>query len=82
MSALLALDPGIHTGVAVRREDGTIVWRTWQLAGAGGVRLNKLADRLVTLHASVGFVAVAYERPFHGPHSNAAAGEPDRITAL
>jgi Holliday junction resolvasome RuvABC endonuclease subunit len=64
MTALLALDPGCHTGVAIRRADGTKLWRTWELIGAGGVRLDKLYSRLNVLHDAERFVQVGYEAPY------------------
>lgn len=68
MTALLALDIGVHTGVAVRRADGGKVWRTWSLVGAGGVRLDKVYSRLSILHEAENFERVGYEAPFGGPN--------------
>jgi hypothetical protein len=67
MTALLAIDPGVHTGVALRRGDSSRAWRTWELIGAGGVRLDKLYSRLTVLHEAERFARVGYERPFGGP---------------
>jgi Holliday junction resolvasome RuvABC endonuclease subunit len=64
MPALLAIDPGIPTGIAYSRADGVIRWRTWHLECTGGGRSLELRRLLNAVHTCESFDLVAYERPY------------------
>lgn len=64
MTTLLAIDPGNATGIAFRRADGAVMFRTWKLEGVGGGRIIQLDGRLNALHSAERFDRVSYEQPF------------------
>jgi Holliday junction resolvasome RuvABC endonuclease subunit len=78
----LALDPGCATGVAYRRADGQVVFRTWKLEGIGGGRLVQLEDLLTALHAAERFQRLSYEDPFYSPLKPTANRPLERMAGI